>query len=59
MVRTWILALGTVLFPALAVATPISVAGFNFDAGEAAFADDAFLVSGTIRSGSPLGFRIF
>ena len=34
-------------------ATPISVGGFAFQAGEEAFADDAFLVSGTIRITCP------
>ena len=30
-------------------AAPITIGGFTFSAGEVAFADDAFLVSGTIR----------
>jgi hypothetical protein len=30
-------------------ASPITIAGFTFSAGELAFADDAYLVSGTIR----------
>ncbi|MGH0029282.1 MAG: hypothetical protein ACQGVC_05800 [Myxococcota bacterium] len=30
-------------------ASPITIGGFTFSEGEAAFADDAFLVSGTIR----------
>ncbi len=33
----------------VAMATPIELAGFTFEMGEQAFADDAFLVSGTIR----------
>jgi len=35
-----------------AFASPITVAGFEFAAGEQAFADDAFLVSGVIRTGN-------
>ncbi len=35
-----------------ATGAPITVAGFTFVAGEQAFADDASLVSGTIRIGS-------
>ena len=33
--------------PPAVSASPITVGGFTFDAGEAAFADDAFLVSGS------------
>jgi len=33
----------------VASAAPITIGGFTFSAGDAAFADDAFLVSGTIR----------
>ena len=36
-----------ILWPSTALAAPITVAGFTFAAGEDAFADDAFLVSGT------------
>ena len=38
------------LIAGVAHAAPITVGGFTFDAGEAAFADDAFLVSGFVRS---------
>lgn len=34
--------------PWTADATPLVVAGFTFDAGEQAFADDAFVSSGTV-----------
>jgi len=37
------------LWAGAASAAPITVGGFTFTDGEAAFADDAFLVSGTIR----------
>ena len=37
------------LRPTIAGAQPITVAGSTFDAGEQAFADNAFLVSGSIR----------
>jgi hypothetical protein len=36
------------LVPAAAEATPLTVAGFTFPAGEEAFADDAVVVSGTV-----------
>jgi hypothetical protein len=37
------------LYAGAAAGAPITIGGFNFAAGEQAFADDAFLVSGTIR----------
>ena len=46
--RQRLLALGVSLFlSATAEAQPITLVGFTFDAGEQAFADDAFLVSGS------------
>lgn len=44
------IATAVVLFAAQGVnASPITIAGFTFSAGELAFADDAYLVSGTVR----------
>jgi hypothetical protein len=48
--RTACIATAVTLFAAQgANASPITIAGFIFSAGEVAFADDAYLVSGTIR----------
>jgi hypothetical protein len=46
--RATALGAGLILFATSAFASPINVGGYSFS-GEAAFADDAFLVSGTIR----------
>ena len=43
--------------PVLATATPISVGGFNFAAGEEAFADDALLISGVITGANEATIR--
>jgi len=40
------------LVPVAADATPVTVAGFTFAAGEEAFADDAVVVSGTVTGAS-------
>jgi hypothetical protein len=50
--RLAILVLGLLVVAGAAGAAPITIAGFTFPAGEQAFADDAFLASGTIRTGS-------
>lgn len=47
MSRIGVLVILSVIVPTPAAATPISVGSFSFAAGEAAFADDAFLVSGS------------
>ncbi len=47
MSRIRVLLFVCLVVPSSSSATPISVAGFNFAAGEIAFADDAFLVSGS------------
>lgn len=50
LVRSFLLASTLVLVissPAAVSAAPVTVGGFTFDAGEGAFADDAFLVSGS------------
>ena len=45
--RSTLAMIAVCLVPTLAHAVPISVGGFSFDAGEAAFADTASLVSGS------------
>jgi hypothetical protein len=47
----------TLLGSGVATATPITVGGFVFDAGEIAFADDAILVSGVITGGDETRIR--
>ena len=49
--------LSSVCFGAPAVGSPISVGGFTFPDGEAAFADDALIVSGVITGADTEGVR--